>query len=156
MDIAFHPTVSVLKYVATRVRRNARTQRNAMNATQALGFFTDSDIILLSYKLIFLYWWGYHLFSCGPPLFIQSLSTMGECNVKVVVRFRPFNEREKLENVDSDLSVDFPDESTVQVLQGGKLKNTFMLDRVLTPTVTQVIILFSFFFAFFFLLSFVF
>lgn len=67
---------------------------------------------------------------------------MGECNVKVVVRFRPFNEREKLENVDSDLSVDFPDETTVQVLQGGKVKSTFLMDRVLTPTVSQVIIYF--------------
>ena len=65
---------------------------------------------------------------------------MGECNVKVVVRFRPINAREKQEEEDaathghlSDMSVEFSGEpcNTVNVMQGGKLKNAFVLDYVL-------------------------
>ena len=70
--------------------------------------------------------------------------------MRVVVRFRPINERERQEEKDtmthgnlSDMSVDFPHGSIgVNVMQGGKMKNTFVLDSVLQASVTQVCTLF--------------
>jgi len=81
---------------------------------------------------------------------------MGECSVKVVVRFRPINARERQEEEDaanhaqlSDLSVDFPPPhagehcTSVNVMQGGKIKNAFVMDSVLQASVSQVLSIFS-------------
>ncbi len=59
----------------------------------------------------------------------------------MVTRFRPFNDRERAESdkVSTDLALDLGEDGcSVQLLQNGKLKNTFVLDKVLPPTVTQV------------------
>lgn len=67
---------------------------------------------------------------------------MGDtCNIKVVVRFRPVNEREKNEGADKDgnyLCVEFEDEHSLKLVQGKTPKAPFVFDYVLTPDSEQV------------------
>ena len=58
------------------------------------------------------------------------------CSVRVIIRFRPVNEREKTEKVpDSDFALEFKDKSTVEVK--GKGGSVFSFDRVFDPSATQ-------------------
>jgi len=63
---------------------------------------------------------------------------MGECNVRVIARFRPINEREKREGDKhhADISLNFPDDNRCEVKQGGRDPQIFTFDRIFWDTST--------------------
>lgn len=69
---------------------------------------------------------------------VSKESTMGDCNIKVVVRFRPFNDREKSEVAKSgEYLLDYADGSSIHVQHSGKAKQSFTFDQVLPPSCSQ-------------------
>ena len=66
---------------------------------------------------------------------------MASCNVKVICRFRPVNERELSEGEgDKKVRIEFPDEASVNIGEESKGQNLFTLDRVFDFKAKQVII----------------
>lgn len=69
----------------------------------------------------------------------QQSTTMADCNIRVIVRFRPVNERERAEGGDIATQLSFPDPHTVDVESwSSRPKQTFTFDNIFfDPTTSQ-------------------
>lgn len=76
---------------------------------------------------------------------------MGDCNIRVICRFRPINNREKEEWAGRDIKqiIKFGGRETVEVQLPGQSTQSFNFDFVFPPDATQVCTLKLFSFLFF-------
>lgn len=65
---------------------------------------------------------------------------MGDCNIRVITRFRPINNREKEEWQGRDVKqvIRVVGKDSVEVLQPGQSAQTFTFDFVFDPNSSQV------------------
>ena len=65
---------------------------------------------------------------------------MGDCNIRVITRFRPINNKEKEEwqGRDAKQVIKFIGKDTVEVAQPGQSAQSFTFDFVFDPAASQV------------------